>query len=219
MSHNITVRRAGIYLLCSILATGLVPPLPATAQTQAQTQASRSNAGGSLQPGDVVDVRIWREEDLSGSFQVDPDGFVILPLLGRQRVVGISPDSLRAQLTEEYGAFLVNTAVNVTLLRRINVLGEVRVPGQYTVDATVSVADLIARAQGLTPDANAEDIVLVRENESFRSTLGGTESIQGAGIRSGDQIVVGKRSWISRNFNSMVGIASIITNVFLIVSR
>ncbi|HSW31962.1 MAG TPA: polysaccharide biosynthesis/export family protein [Longimicrobiales bacterium] len=173
----------------------------------------------SLLPGDVIRVAIWREEDLSGEFQVDQDGSVILPLLGRRQVVGISPNRLREELTEEYADYLVNTAVNVTLLRRVVVLGEVRVPGQYTVDATQSVADLIARAQGLTPDGNAEDIRLLRQSESFRTNLSGTLSIVEAGIRSGDQIVVGKRSWLSRNFPSLVGVASIIANVVVIVFK
>ncbi|NJD20461.1 MAG: hypothetical protein FIA95_14415 [Gemmatimonadetes bacterium] len=141
----------------------------------------------------------------------------MLPLLGRRQVVGISPDRLREQLTEEYGQYLVNTAVNVTLLRRVVVLGEVRVPGQYTVDATQSIADLIARAQGLTPDGNADDIRLLRQGESFRTNLSGTQSIAEAGIRSGDQIVVGKRPWLSRNFSSLVGVASIIANVIVII--
>lgn len=202
----------------------LVALLPAALSAQAKPDSvprdSHPSAGtNSLQPGDVIRVAIWREQDLSGEFPVDSDGFVILPLLGRKRVVGISPDRLREQLTDEYGEYLVNTAVNVTLLRRIVVLGEVRVPGQYTVDATQSVADLIARAQGLTPDGNAQDIILVREGERFKTTLAGTQSIADAGIRSGDQIIVGKRSWWSRNFPSVVGVASIIANVVVIIRR
>lgn len=173
----------------------------------------------SLQPGDVVRVAIWREEDLSGEFQVNEDGSVILPLLGRKQVVGISPDALVEQLTEEYGAYLVNTGVNVTLLRRVVVLGEVRVPGQYEVDATQSVADLIARAQGLTPDGNANDIRLLRDGASFRTNLSGTQSIAEAGIRSGDQIMVGKRSWMSRNFSSVVGVASLIVNLVILAQK
>lgn len=189
---------------------------PAWASAQA-APAQAGQAANSLLPGDVIRVAIWREEDLSGDFQVDQDGSVILPLLGRRQVVGISPDRLREQLTEEYGQYLVNTAVNVTLLRRVVVLGEVRVPGQYTVDATQSIADLIARAQGLTPDGNADDIRLLRQGESFRTNLSGTQSIAEAGIRSGDQIVVGKRPWLSRNFSSLVGVASIIANVIVII--
>ena len=203
-------------ILLPLLA--LLALTPAGASSQVAPVPAPQDAN-SLLPGDVIRVAIWREEDLSGEFQVDQDGSVILPLLGRRQVVGISPDRLREQLTEEYADYLVNTAVNVTLLRRVVVLGEVRVPGQYTVDATQSVADLIARAQGLTPDGNAEDIRLLRQGESFRTNLSGTLSIVEAGIRSGDQILVGKRPWLARNFSALVGVASIIANVFVIVSR
>lgn len=199
-----------------LLILALLALVPAGAASQDAPPQGASEAN-SLLPGDVIRVAIWREEDLSGEFQVDEDGWVILPLLGRRQVVGISPDRLREQLTEEYADYLVNTAVNVTLLRRVVVLGEVRVPGQYTVDATQSVADLIARAQGLTPDGNAEDIRLLRDGASFRTNLSGTQSIAEAGIRSGDQILVGKRSWWARNFSSLVGVASIIGNIVVIV--
>ena len=188
----------------------------ARAQTVTESVAEPAN---SLLPGDVIRVEIWREEDLSGEFQVDEQGGVVLPLLGKKEVLGISPDDLRDQLSEEYSQYLVNSAVNVTLLRRIIVLGEVRVAGQYTVDATNSVADVIARAQGVTPGGNAEDIVLVRDGRRLRTGITGMESLQEAGIRSGDQIIVGRRSWASRNFSSMVGIISILANVIVIVAR
>jgi len=199
-----------------LLLVALSPLLPAAASSQAVPSAEATN---SLLPGDVIRVAIWREEDLSGEFPVDQDGSVVLPLLGPRPVVGISPAALREQLHEEYAGYLVNTSVNVTLLRRIIVLGEVRVPGQYTVDATQSIADLIARAQGLSPDGNAEDIRLLRQGASFRTNLSGTQSIVDAGIRSGDQILVGRRGWLSRNFPSVVGVASLIANVVVIVSR
>ena len=195
-------------------------PLVGLDFVRAQTAVgSVAQPESSLLPGDVIRVEIWREEDLSGEFQVDEQGGVVLPLLGKKQVLGISPDDLRDQLSEEYAQYLVNSAVNVTLLRRIIVLGEVRVAGQYTVDATNSVADVIARAQGVTPEGNAEDIVLVRAGRRLRTGITGMESLQEAGIRSGDQIIVGRRSWTSRNFSSMVGIISILANVYVIVAR
>jgi len=106
----------------------------------AGVDALQAQSANGLLPGDVVRIQIWREEDLSGEFQLDEGGTVVLPLLGPKAVMGISPDRLRDQLTDEYADYLVNTAVNVTLLRRIAVLGEVRVPGVYTIDATNSVA-------------------------------------------------------------------------------
>ena len=199
--------------LLAFAATSFLVPASAAAQTPASAETN------SLLPGDVISVQIWREEDLSGQFQVDQGGRVILPLLGEKTVTGISPDDLRDQLTEEYGQYLVNTAVNVVLLRRINVLGEVGLPGVYVVDATESIAGLIARAQGIKPDGNPNDIQLVRDGVTTRTDLSGSLSITAAGIRSGDQIFVGKRSWLSRNFSSVVGIASIIANIVVISGR
>jgi polysaccharide export outer membrane protein len=203
-----------VRLLSAVALAGTLLGAPLAGQTPAAVPETNS-----LLPGDVVRVQIWREEDLSGEFQVDEQGEVVLPLLGRKQVSGISQDKLRDQLTAEYGQYLVNTAVNVTLLRRVNVLGEVRIPGQYTVDATNSVADVIARAQGITSDGNAEDIVLIRGGQRLRAGLAGTQSLQEAGIRSGDQIIVGKRGWMSRNFNAMASVISILANFYLIALK
>ncbi len=201
------MRRLLFSLLCLSFA------LPVSAQTPTPV------TGAALLPGDVVSVDIWREPDLSGQFIIDEDGEVTLPLLGTLLVTGIDTGELRDQLIEQYNEYLVNTSVNVVLLRRVNVLGEVRMPGQYTVDATQSVADLIARAQGITQEANADDIRLLRGGQVTRANLNGTLTLNSAGIRSGDQIFVGRRSWLSRNFQSLVGIGTIIANVAVIVTR
>jgi polysaccharide export outer membrane protein len=213
---------SAVALAVALLGTSLAGPLSGVARLQAQSTGGASAAPAptnSLLPGDMIRTQVWREPDLSGEFQVGEDGSVVLPLLNRVQVSGIPEDKLREQLAEAYGKFLVNTAVNLTLLRRVNVLGEVRVPGQYTVDATNSVADLIARAQGLSPDGNSEDIVLIRGGQRLRAGLAGTQSLQEAGIRSGDQIMVGKRGWASRNFGSIVGVVSILANVIVIAFK
>ena len=51
------------------------------------------------------------------------------------------------------------------------------------------------------------------------ATLDDAAVIAEAGIRSGDQVIVGRRAWFSRNFSSVVGIVSIISNVILITTR
>ena len=215
---------SAVALAGTLLGTPLAGPIVGAARLQAQAAPAQSGLSAtaqtnSLRPGDMIRTAIWREPDLSGEFQVDEDGSVVLPLLGKTSVSGVPEDKLREQLQEAYGKFLVNTAVNVTLLRRVNVLGEVRVPGQYTVDATNSVADLIARAQGLTSDANSEDIVLVRGGQRLRAGLAGTQSLMEAGIRSGDQIMVGKRGWMSRNFSSMASVLSVAASIIVLVFK
>ena len=199
----------------SLVLASLWAPSPALSQA---SDGMAADPGGSLLPGDVVDVQIWREETLSGQFAVDESGTVVLPLVGARNVMGVSAQDLRDDLTAAYARFLNNPSINVKLLRRITVSGEVRVPGLYTVDATVSIADLIAQAGGLNVDADANKIALFRDGQRFQLDLNGATVVGQAGIRSGDRVSVGQRGWLSRNFPSVVGIVSIISNVALIVS-
>lgn len=193
---------------------------PGEGVAQATTPSGDVQAAqASLRPGDVVRIEIWREDGLSGQFQVDENGDVVLPLIGRKTVLGISPDSLRDQLTAEYDEYLVNPSVNVTLLRRVTVMGEVRVPGLYPVDATVSVAQLIALAQGVTPDGDVNRLTLERGGQTIRADLAGTMALTDAGIQSGDRLMVGKRSWIARNLSSLAWITSIATNLVVLATR
>jgi protein involved in polysaccharide export with SLBB domain len=164
-----------------------------------------SAAPPALQPGDAIRVRVWREGDLSGEFQVDQRGVVTLPLLGDREVTGMHPDSLRDRLVAEYREYLQNPSVEVTLLRRISVLGEVRLPGLYALDGTMTLADAIARAGGLTPDGKQDDIRLLRDGIEIRTDLGTEFLVGSADLRSGDQIVVARKGWLARNPGALVG--------------
>ncbi len=198
-------------------AVGLGSPTATRAQVSSPGNSTPTASATSLLPGDVIRVLIWREEDLSGEFQVSGDGTVVLPLLGSRTVTGVSTERLRDQLTTEYDEYLVNPSVNVTLLRRITVLGEVRLPGNYLVDATVSVSQLIAEAQGVTQDGDINKLQLRRDGSVVRGDLPSTLLLTEAGIRSGDQVTVGKRSWFSRNLTAMVGVLSIVSNVVSVI--
>ena len=168
-----------------------------------------------LLPGDAVRVQVWREVDLSGTFTVDDRGIVTLPLIGERAVKGLGPSELREELLAEYKTYLQNPSIEVRILRRINILGEVRSPGLYPVDATISLADALALAGGITPTGDPNKIQLVRDNEVIAKGVDQAAMIGASDIRSGDQIVVGMKSWFSRNIavvlGSTIAAAAIIT--------
>jgi polysaccharide export outer membrane protein len=152
-----------------------------------------------LQPGDVLKIAVWREPDLSGEFQVDPDGVVILPLLGEQTVAGVPLRQLREKLLGLYQQNLRNPSINIVPLRRVNVLGEVNKPGLYPVDPTVSLAGVVATAGGTTPTGRLDRIRIVRGGTVLRERVGAAETLTSAGVRSGDQVIVERRGWFDRN--------------------
>ena len=168
-----------------------------------------------LAPGDVVRLKIWREPDLSGDYRLDEHGVAVFPKIGPLPVSQLSTDSLKNLLLGRYARYLQDPAVEVTFLRRINVLGEVRSPGLYDVDPTMTVADVIAVAGGVTPDGNSKKIELLRQGQGESSHISYQSRLADSPLRSGDQLRVPQRSWLSRN--GMV-VAAGVTAVALIAT-
>ena len=156
-------------------------------------------AAAQIRPGDQVSLRIFREPDLGGVFTVGDGGEVVLPRLGRMVVTEMSAVALQDSLLTAYATYLRNPAVEVTVLRRIGVHGEVRRPDIYMADLTMTLRDVIARAGGVTEAGNPNNIVIVRGNEELRLTSNEAARYATAELRSGDQIFVGRRSWIALN--------------------
>ncbi|MFC1531494.1 polysaccharide biosynthesis/export family protein, partial [Gemmatimonadota bacterium] len=146
----------------------------------------------------------------------DDRGVVTLPLLGEREVSGLDPSELREALLSDYKEYLQNPSIEVTILRRINILGEVRSPGLYPVDATISLADALALAGGVTPMADPNKIQLVRDNEVIAEGVDQAAVIGASDIRSGDQIVVGQKGWLARN--SAVVLGSLVAATAIIVA-
>lgn len=158
-----------------------------------------------LRPGDAVRVEVWREDDLSGEFTVDDRGVVTLPLLGERDVAGLEPAELRDELLADYREYLQNPSIQVTVLRRINILGAVTQPGLYPVDATISLSEALGMAGGITPTGNEDDIRVIRDGRVIHRALDHATLVGAVDIRSGDQVVVGEKGWFARNPGALLG--------------
>jgi polysaccharide export outer membrane protein len=173
-----------------------------------------------LRPGDYVRVAVWREPDLSGEYQVDPRGYATFPKLGALPVAALHPDSIRPALLREYAKYLVNPSVEVVPLRRVSVLGAVARAGLYPLDPTMTLADAVALAGGAAPDGKRDVVELRRGAEVVIAKLDVSTPVSRTPLRSGDQLWVPQRSWLSRNpwvFSSVVAAAATITAV--VISR
>jgi protein involved in polysaccharide export with SLBB domain len=168
-----------------------------------------------LLAGDLLRVEIWREGDLSGEFLVDQNGDVILPLLGERHVTGMPIQELRASLLTEYRRELRNPSITITPLRRIYVLGEVNRPGLLSVDPTVSLAGVIALAGGANANGDLRRITVIRSGETVRENVTATRMLAQLDVRSGDQILVGRRSWFDRNSTFLVSAVLSVTSIVI----
>ena len=168
-------------------------------------QASAAIAqGGPLQPGDVVRLSISREEGMSGDYPVDATGHAALPLIGMRLVTNVPADQARQDILAAYDEQLRNQTIQVVFLRRVRVLGEVRNPGLYHVDPTMTLGDAIALAGGPTPEAS-EDIQIFRAGTEMHADMTQPAMQQ---VESGDHIVLQDRGWWSRNARYVFGFAT-----------
>jgi protein involved in polysaccharide export with SLBB domain len=161
-----------------------------------------------LQPGDVVQLNIWREPDLSGEFQVDQSGRVVLPKIGPVSVQGRPVAEVEDSIRSAFDRYLRNPSIDVVMLRRINILGQVGQPGLYPVDPTMTVADAIALAGGMLPDARQDEIELLRGEHRLTTQITERTRITDLGLRSGDQLYVPERSWMARNSGLVATLAA-----------
>lgn len=164
-----------------------------------------------LRAGDGVRLTVRDEPKLSGDYPVVQPGRVLLPEIGIVDVADRPFAVVEDEVRKEYGRILVDAEILLVPLVRVAVLGEVREPGLFPIDPSQTVGDLLASAGGITESANTGKIALVRGGTVTRLRLSPGASDLAGRLRSGDQIVVGRRSWIHENAPIVVGaVASVL---------
>ena len=104
------------------------------------------------------------------SYFVSPQGDITMPVLGKIHVAGMTTDELAQKLTTRIAQDIDDPTVTVALVNfKINVAGEVTLPGQYNVDAKrISILDALSKAGDLTPYGDRSRVMLVREENGKR---------------------------------------------------
>lgn len=189
-------------LLAALVLAGFHP----VAEASAQAGPDASAEAFTLRAGDLLKIRIWPNEDLGGEFPVEETGLVHLPILGGVQAAGRSLDEVRGDLRQRYGQALKSPVISVTPVFPVSVLGAVGRPGLYHVTPSQNLFEVISLAGGFREDANEGEIRIFREGGvtevDAREALSAGESSARAQLRSGDRIVVGRRSSFSfQNFS------------------
>jgi protein involved in polysaccharide export with SLBB domain len=206
------MRKLLVLLLFAVIAT------PAAAQEQ----TAPSGSSYMLRSGDVLQIVVWRQEGYSGSFKVDETGIVQYPVLGdidtRSKTVAQIREEIRAGLARIFN----EPFVTVTPQFNIAVLGEVRSPGLYPVDPTLTVLDIVAKAGGPNANGNINKIRLLRGGQTLdlrfeRDQVGGL-TLQEVGLRSGDQIMVARRSFTNQDLRTLLSILTVGLSVAIFIN-
>jgi len=127
-----------------------------------------------IQPGDILEISVWREETLLRQVIVRPDGGMSFPLVGDIQAAGKSVDALRVDVTSRLEKYIPDPVVTVSIQQlsgnKIFVIGKVARPGEFVATRYMDVVQALSVAGGMTPYAAANKIkVLRREHGQMKS--------------------------------------------------
>jgi polysaccharide biosynthesis/export protein len=119
-----------------------------------------------LGPEDVLNVTIWKNQDLSREVVVRPDGMISMPLVGDIQATGLTANLLAKRIAERLTEYLASPIVFVQV-KDVNsyfiyVMGEVAKPGKYSLKSYANVMQGISLAGGFTPYAKKNKIKVLR---------------------------------------------------------
>ncbi|WP_447979433.1 polysaccharide biosynthesis/export family protein [Candidatus Nitrospira bockiana] len=121
-------------------------------------------------PEDVLEITVWRNQDLSKVVAVRPDGRISMPLIGDVNAVGRTPSQLTEDIAAKLKDYKENPSVAI-VVKEVNsyaifVLGEVQRPGKYALKSKTTLLQGITIAGGFTPTAARNKIVVFRFGEN-----------------------------------------------------
>ena len=117
-------------------------------------------------PSDILEVSVWRDENLSRELVISPDMILSFPLIGDVYVANMTVADIRKIIAERLKEYIPDASVAV-ILKQINslkvyVIGQVKNPGEFSIAMDARVMQVLAQAKGLTPFAAERDIHILR---------------------------------------------------------
>lgn len=134
------------------------------------------STSNTLGPGDLIEVRVFEEADLSGPYRVATGGTIDFPLCGKVAVQGLNTSSTADLLTRCLGEKYLRHPQVTVLLREYNskkifVFGEVQKPGTFPYEEDMSIIQAITMAGGFTKIASKNDIAVTRAVEGRETKI------------------------------------------------
>jgi polysaccharide biosynthesis/export protein len=175
-----------------------------SAPDQVTPPASRiHNNGYVIGDDDLLEINVWKEQELSRTIPVRSDGKISLPLVGEIQAAGRTPVQLEEEITSRLRNFITEPAVTVMVQKinslKFNVMGEVTKPGAYPLTTSLTVVDAIAAAGGFKDFAKKKSIYVLhtgadgkelRAKFNYDDFVKGHNPQQNVRLQPGDTVVV-----------------------------
>ena len=152
--------------------------------------------------GDVLDISVWKDDALTRTCVVRPDGAISFPLIGEVQTSGKTASQLKAEMEKKLERFVPGVTLSVDI-KQINsmiiyVIGKVNAPGRIVTNADVDVLQALATAGGLNVYAKRNSIKIFRDEKDqttifpfqYDEIVEGKRLEQNIKLKRGDVVVV-----------------------------
>jgi len=178
---------------------GFAPPLAKRAVLETKSGTGRPGVLQSaldyvLRPGDLVEVKVWNQSTLNGEYELDSNGEISMPLVGRVQAAGLTEREFQDHLTELFREYFVDPHVDASVLRKMAYIsGAVDNAGSIEIRGLVTLDQLIIMAGGLTTDADLSNVSVVRQGDDGPETLyfdASSDNGSGIMVQPGDRVSI-----------------------------
>ncbi len=120
-----------------------------------------------LGPGDIFEVRVYKQDTMSGAYDVSPEGTIAFPLIGEVAVAGKTPKAVEEEIRNRLAdGYLVNPHVSVLVKEyrshAVSVFGQVQKPGRLPYTHSMTIVEAISQAGGFSPMAKKNAVTVTR---------------------------------------------------------
>ena len=138
--------------------TFAAPDAPSVAQLESNYK---------ILPMDKLAIKVFKQEDLTGDYDVDLGGHISLPLIGEVEAANLTTAELDQRLTDKLGAkYLEHPDVSVSIKqsagRLVTIDGAVKDSGSFPVLGNLTLMQAVALAKGTSEDANPHRVAIFR---------------------------------------------------------
>jgi protein involved in polysaccharide export with SLBB domain len=159
---------AGLIVCC--LWLGSTPACAQEATDKLPPELGTSDTTYKLVPGDKIKISIFNQPDLSGEFQLDGEGRIFLPLIGRVEASDLTAAELEKVLVDRFKPdYLVNPRIFIQVgmgnLKPYYLMGEVKGAGAFPYVTGMTYLTAIANAGGYTYRAKQDYVYVIRADD------------------------------------------------------
>jgi polysaccharide export outer membrane protein len=189
------------HVISAVVISLLTAVVAATADSPENTGYNESGVYR-LQPGDLLQVVVWKETDLQSEVLIRPDGGISFPLAGDLNAAGLTTDELRVALEARVRRLIPDAVVTVSVKapngNRVFVIGKVNRPGDFPLLRPTDVMQALSLAGGATPFADTDAIRVLHRDGSrqvsvrfrYSDVARGRHLEQNILLQSGDTVIV-----------------------------